>query len=159
MDWRANGFKRVGSLWRKGELSLQEIDKVLRLTVEQQGRILGYFIPVDQAQKLEWGSQTKHLIAYSLAEVEAQPIHRLELADGDYILGTKPGEEDGYPLWRFSYRNGAIECNRLANGKLTPFRGPIQFILRSNDSSTYMIVPCDEVSERSLFSALMDLIA
>lgn len=158
MDWRANGFKRVGSNWRKGVLLLQETGKVLRLTIEQPGRILGYLIPVEQAQKLEWGSQTEHLIAYALAEVEAQPKHQLELADGDYILGTKPGEEDGHPLWRFSYRNGTIECNRLANGKPTPFRGPIQFILRSNEP-TYMIVPSDEAPERSLFSALLDLIS
>jgi hypothetical protein len=90
----------------------------------------------------------------------------LDLEDGEYVLGTNPTDtSDGKPLWYFKYQNKQIICDRIVGGKPSPFRGPINFILRSNtwgEGCRYRVVPFHEAGpneEGSIFSVLMRLIS
>lgn len=153
-----------------GSIMIYEYESFVKITIQLNDcRIFYYTWITDKVPwaKLEFGCEPKHLQSYGLLEQEHDTLPKtfcdLGLENGDYVLGTRPTDEnDGKPLWYFNYHNKQIICDRLINGNLSPFRGPIKFILHSRtwqEGGEYMIVPCHEKQEQSIFSTLMNLIS
>jgi hypothetical protein len=155
--------------YKLGLIIIYGYDAVIKVNVQlDDSRIFYYTWVADKVPwaKLEFGCEPKHLQSYRLLEQEHDTIPKtfcdLGLEDGEYVLGIRSTDEiAGKPLWYFNYQDKQIICDRLVSGKPSPFRGSIKFILHSktwHDDGKYMIVPCHEKKEESIFSALMHLI-